>query len=225
MVDSYDSFGSSRFPLSITVGGSPATSAAQYDPGADAMVAFFRAVIEADCGAAWRQLVGQLDETSFLNIIDAAPVGDSITVEPSPENLTQRKEGWPLLAVYREGEPLTKERTTEYQCRTQNWAVDWVIGPLGVDTQRRVGSFVVQIENAITAALWHGYHPAYQGGVKQFVGIFSEIEVLSSSGPGHSDTVGLDKKTGYFGGSLVIQTVERMTFQSGATQADFEHDT
>jgi hypothetical protein len=52
--------------------------------------------------------------------------------------------------------------------------------------------------------------------------MFSEIEVTGSSGPGVSDIITVDKTTGYYGGSLVVETVERQTFQSGSELATFE---
>lgn len=216
MVASYDSFGASRFPLIPTE-----DCAENYDPGLGTIVALLSAAIEANCGDAWRVIVQRLDGDHFL-ADSTGPVSSIHTVVPSIQNLTQTKRAWPVLAVYREGEPVNAQKTIDYYTSTQKWSVDWIVGPLSPASQRKIGHFWIQIRNTIFAAITLGHHDAYQNGAYQFHGQFSEIHTTGAGGPAVSQELTTDKGQGYFGGSVTLETVERLTFQGDTSGIGFE---
>jgi hypothetical protein len=218
MIASLDSFGASRFPL--TQG---ETCAANYDPGQATIIGLLSAAIEACCGDAWRALTASLNNDHFLARSNN-PVGSVLTVQPNSQNLTQVKMAWPVLAVYREGEPTSGFYSIDYNNSTQRWSVDWIAGPFSPDTQRKIGALWVPISNAIRAAIVEGMHPAYQNGAYQFHGQFSEIRWITSAGPAVTQELTTDKGQGYYGGSVILETVERMTFQSDAAAAITDFD-
>lgn len=215
MVASYDSLGASRFPLTPT---DDIQAGIAYDRGLRAIIDLAVAAVEADVGDAWRQQTRQLDPSSKLYESET-PIATVIEYMPDPQNLTQVSNVWPILAVYREGEAQTEQQTIEYPVFTQQWGLDWIVGPLGPDAQRKIGHFWVQIRNAIWVAMKLGHHWAYQNGAYQFFGIFSELNPVSASGPAISQHLTGQGGSGYFGGSIVLQTKERLVFQSKA-QAD-----
>lgn len=217
MAGSFDSFGSSRFPLIPTAA---MHSAAHYDPGLATIIALVSAAVEADIGAAWRSMVQQLDATSFLHE-SIAPIGSVLTVLPTPQNLTQIKSEWPLLAVYREGTPARAPITIDYPAFTQNWAIDWIVGPLGPDTQRKIGHFWVQVRNSIWTAIETGHHLSFEDGAYQFFGQFVSIMPTGAEGPGVTQELSGGKGDGYFGGSVTLESVERLTYQNKATGDTF----
>jgi hypothetical protein len=218
MTASVDSFGASRFPLIAPATGEQ--SAAVYDPGLGSIIGLVKAAIENDIGAAWRRQIGKLDETSFL-VMSTSPIGSVLPLQPIPQTLTQIKSGWPVLAVYREGEPEDEWITAEIPGYKQRWSIDWIVGPIGPDIQRKIGHFWVPIVNSIRAAIHNGWHPAYDSGRQQFVGQFVQIRCVQSNGPGVSDQIQTEKGAGYYGGSIVLETVERFVAQSGAAIDEF----
>jgi len=218
MARSFDSFGASRFPLAATDG-----CAVNLDPGLAAISGLICAAVEADCGDAWRKIISELEATNFL-ASSTGPIGTVLTTIPTPQNMTQIKSTWPILAVYREGEPDIGSYSIDYRNITQRWSIDWVAGPFGPDTQRKVGHFWVKIRDSILSAITQGMHPSFDSGKYQFRGQFSEIWPISAAGPAVSDTLTTEKGSGYFGGSIILQTVERLTFQNNAAaiETDFE---
>jgi hypothetical protein len=216
MAASLDSFGGSRFPLTIQ------DSATIYDPGLASIVGLLSAAIEANCGDAWRSIVSRLGINSML-AESTGPVSSVLSgIKPNPANLAQLATALPVLAVYREGDPSYDNKSFDYTLRRQQWSVEWVIGPLGPDLQRKVGHFWVPVSNAIVVAIHEGMHPAYQAGAYQFHGQFSEINVLTSGGPAVAEDLTTDKGAGYFGGSVILETVERFTFQNDVAATGFE---
>lgn len=222
-------FGTSHFPVTqFAPDGGPLTSAGSLDKGKTAIYELLRAAVNYECGDAWRVLINQ--EDTYLkwqaedNRRDPAPIMDVITVMPSAQNLMQRKEVWPLLAVYREGEPTYENETIKIRVRKQQFSVDYIIGPLGADTQDRYGDFVLQVLNAMESAIENGRHPAYRNGVCPFQGVFSSVRIISSSGPACSEVTPEQKGGGYFGGALVLECVERSISQANAEIGTFERD-
>ena len=218
MARSFDSFGASRFPLAAVDG-----CAINLDPGLEAIASLLCAAVEADCGNSWRKIISELEANSFL-AESTGPIGSVLTMIPTPQNCTQMKSTWPVLAIYREGEPVVGSYSLDYRNLTQRWSIDWICGPLGPDTQRKVGHFWVKVRDSMLNAIIQGMHPAYDSGKYQFHGQFAEIWPTDSAGPAVSDTLTTEKGAGYFGGMIIIQTIERQTFQNNvsATESDFD---
>ena len=221
-------FGSTLFPVRDDLpGGGQLTSAGDLDRGKTALYELIFRAVNAECGDSWRALLQQADKEFFLvpdATDDSRPIMDILTVIPNSQNLTQRMQGWPLLAVYREGEPSTEAETMKLSVTKQNFSIDYIMGPVGTDSQDRFGDFVLQVVNAIKSVIKLGSHPAHRNGAPAFQGIFSNVVVLSQSGPACSEVTDQQAGAGYFGGSVTIQVTEREISQANSELGTFERD-
>jgi hypothetical protein len=221
-------FGSTLLPVrDTTEKGEPLSSAGTLDKGKNAILGLLEAAINYECGDAWRSLLQQGDKTFFLRgnaTGDAKPVMDIMTVTPNAQNLMERKADWPLLAVYREGEPTHQFETLKLRTSNQDWSVDYIMGPLGVDSQERYGDFVLQVLVVIEEVINQGSHPAYLDDMPVFQGVFSRIDVATTAGPGCSDVTPQEQGSGYFGGSAVLKSIERHVPQANTRIGKFPRD-
>lgn len=207
-----DGFGSTRFPVDPALVGSDVTAAA-LDPGQDAIIGLLKAAINADLGEAWSRLTQGLSFNHFtrkINLSESAPVNFTIDALPDSGAATQQLFDWPVLAVYPVGSPESFELTMSLEAERQNWAVAYIIGPLDVAWQRKLGrGFCRLVYRSIRRAIWNGYHPAFQSGKRQFFGQYSEIKTLGCDGPGVMELPAKDGVLGYYGIVVNLQTVER----------------
>jgi hypothetical protein len=207
-----DGFGATRFPVDEDLVGTDVT-AANLDPGQDAIIGLLKAAINADCGDAWKRITQGFSFTHFtrkVNLSDSLPVNFTIDALPDSGAATQMLFDWPVLAVYPVGSPEDFELTMSLQGTRQNWAVAYIIGPLEIAWQRKLGrGFCRLVYRSIRRALWKGYHPAYQNGQRQFFGQFSEIKTTGCEGPGVMELPAKDGALGYYGIVANLQTVER----------------
>lgn len=200
----HNGFGATRFPLPTV------TTGAELDPGAESLLRLLEAAINADAGDAWRSVLGILPPGHFLSKYENKPVGTASRTEVSIQNMAQFVARWPLLAVYREGEPTFEPCTTSFGYLVQNWSVDYIIGPLDPGDQKIIGSLCNPIARLIRTVLHHGYHPAYQNGVRQFMGQFSTIGTKAIQGPNVARDLSTGESgVGYFGMTIVVETRER----------------
>jgi hypothetical protein len=208
----FNSWGSSRFPLTVSAS---VDVASQLDTGLHAISGLCVAAIEANCQAAWLRFVSNSHDRHWLRS-SSKVVGHVLAgVRPDAQNLTQIGTDWPLLCIYRESsefEPIT----ASLMGRKQKWGVDWIVGPLDPASQIRFGAFWGQVLNSIAAAIVDGYHPSYLNGADCFHGEFVSIVPTSETGAGVSAELVNDKGAGYWGGSIVLESVERFVPQSGA---------
>jgi hypothetical protein len=77
------------------------------------------------------------------------------------------------------------------------------------------------VRNSIMTAIELGHHPSYLSGAYLFFGEFVSLNTVTSAGPAVSESLVNDRGAGYFGGSVVLESVERITYQNKATGDTF----
>jgi hypothetical protein len=213
-----DGFGSLRFPAPVV------DSAADLDPGHDAIVGLLETAINYELGDAWCAIVASLPANHFLKRDNlSTPVGYVSKVEITPQQMTQMKASWPLLSVYRQGEPeFSQFALNGLDVLKQEWSVDYVIGPLHVGHIVKIGAFCVQVARLIKVVLMHGYHPEYLSGARQFIGQFSSIECKSIQGPAVAAAMTDEAGSGYYGMTVQLETIERTVLDGYTDASTFE---
>lgn len=200
----YGGFGAQRFPAPTVA------SATALDPGHEAIIGLVQTAINSELGDAWRGIVANLSPDHFLvRPSITQPVGSVSSLEPSPQQMTQFKAEWPLLAVYREGDPELTWLTTGMRSWKQQWSVDYVIGPIKAAHVNKIGRFVIAVARVIDRVITLGYHPDYNNGVCAFFGQFTQIETKSIQGPGMSAMLTTESGAGYYGLTVTLESVER----------------
>lgn len=210
----YSSLGALTLPPNVAdVGDSLQTV---LDPALDKLVELFAAVITAELGA----------------VFDLAKVGTSLAgvdvvqtklpMAPSVAVLQRYKAAMPLLCVCRDGKATWDELTLHEERMTQQWSVDYVVGPLSLDDERKLGSIAVAALKAIRGTVSRGYHPAFEGGAYQFRAAYLGDDVIADgSGGARFSKVRLVESTigkarfadspdspEYLAASLVLETEE-----------------
>lgn len=204
MASLYGGFGSQRFPAPAV------TNAAALDPGHEAILGLIQAALNAELGDAWRAIVATLPAGHFLSRpASIQPVGYATTIETTPQQFTQVKAAWPLLAVYREGEPEMSWLTTGMRSWKQQWSVDYVIGPIDAAHVNKIGRFAIAVARVINRVITLGYHPDYNSGVCAFFGQFAQIETKSIQGPGVQQSLTEEAGSGYYGLTVTLESIER----------------
>lgn len=216
-----DGFGALRFPVATAVEG------IELDPGQASLLGLIKAAILAELGDTWTSLLATVDNAHPLNAKgNGTPVGTASLLEVTPQQMTQLLSSWPLLAVYRQGEPEFSQHTLGgYDVMRQEWSVDYVLGPLVAAHIIKLGPFCVAVRNVIKTVLMHGYHPTFRNGARQFFGEFVEVKVKSVQGPGLSASLGEEQGAGYYGLTVVVETTERTVLDGYAATGEFETDT
>lgn len=215
----YNGFGATAFPVSIP---DSTELVDALDHGRVAIAGLLRAAINAEVGTLWERVIRHLGPSHYLCRVtqrgqSSIPVMDVMLQEPNPGALQQRHSGWPLLAVYREGNPTTEGHSLYGSIRKQRWSVDWVVGPLDVSDFDRIGMVATKVADVVNYVIDEGWHPAFQNGTRQFYGQFVTIKVVDQQGPGVAQMIGEEKRTGYFGVSLILETGERKIKTDGWT--------
>lgn len=134
----------------------PVAAGDDLDPAQTMFLALFRAAINAELGEAW-QGIWQGD-SKFLTKL---PVESTFRTEPDLDNLRQTKQSWPILALYRSGEPTTDEFTLWQGRVTQSWRIEHVLGPVDVVSELKARPFLERERALITRVLSMGGHPVY----------------------------------------------------------------
>lgn len=213
----YGGFGGLRFPAPAVV------SAADLDPGHTAILGLLEAAINDELGDAWRGIVGGLGSGHYLaQATEIKPVGTPSTFELTPQLMSQFQAQWPVLAVYREGNPKLEWSSTQYRHWIQEWSVDYAIGPLQAAHIPRVGRFVIAVGRLIDNVIVNGYHPAYQNGARQFYGQFASLEPIAITGPGIAQSLTDGEPGGYYGLTVTLRSIERRVETGYANASTFE---
>jgi hypothetical protein len=208
----HNGFGATRFPIPGTI-----DSAYDVDPGQATILGLVEAAINAELGDAWRKMLGELPNTHpLIRGGSTNPVGVASPLEVTPQQMTQWKAAWPVLAAYRQGEPEFSWLSTERRQLKQEWSVDWVIGPLDAGQIIRLGRFTVAVARIVDAVISRGYHPAYKSGARQFFGQFASIETKSVQGPGIAQSLTEESGGGYYGLTVTLESIERDVMDGAA---------
>lgn len=137
------------------------------DPVRDVLLGLFEAAINAELGPAWRRVTAGMpgDQLSKLN-----PVAKTYGFEPKQEFLQQLKVGWPFLALHRSGTANHEPHTLESERITQPWTLHYILPPLEIGDQHKVGNVFQAVAKIVTLVVRERSHPAYQDGAVQFFG-------------------------------------------------------
>lgn len=133
------------------------------DTGRDVLLALFKAALNAELnqtsanGDAWTNAV------TGTPLAGTLPVQDELAMMPDADLVLQRKCAWPLLCVYRDGEPWAVEEFSLGRAKlTTRMHVDWILGPLDIASRYKLTSFMQRAAKVITLTCWEGGHPQYR---------------------------------------------------------------
>jgi hypothetical protein len=180
------------------------TTLVPLDPARHVLAELFKAAINAEFTAVWRKVTTR-------SLSDTLPVADTLEMEPSIQVMQQRKAVFPLLCVHRTGTANLDQITLFEDRLTQQWAVDYILGPLDVGDARKLQDICLAITKLIRLVVRQRGHAAYQSGALQFfhdTAQLASIEVKSIEGPGQASFVGDPKSTLYYAVTVMIETTE-----------------
>jgi len=173
------------------------------------IVGLFTAAINAEWSAAWNAVVGTLPTGHPFT--STVPVQDTLELEPTPQVMQQRKAAFPLLCVYTVGEATYDQITLQEERLTQEWGVDYILGPLDIGDIRKFGDICRGIGKLLRVVCRLRAHPAYESGALQFYegsGNLATIELTSQQGPGQASFAGDEGGTLYYAISFKLRTTE-----------------
>jgi hypothetical protein len=185
-------------------------NAANLDPGHEALIGLIETAINSELTATWRAVTAGLEPDHYLlrnNCVK--PVGYACAVETTDQQRTQFKAEWPLLSVYREGDPELVYYQNGYQSWKQNWSVDWIVGPLKTPHINKIGRLAIAVGRVICCVIDDGHHPDYHNDECQFFGQFAAVKSTSVVGPGVQHSMTEDAGSGYYGLTVTLETIER----------------
>src|SRR5690348_2629468 len=81
------------------VDGDVTDTLAPLDKARDGMLALFTTALNAELAGAWDKVVALVP-----SLAGSSPVADAVPFAPTPELMLQRKAGFPMLALARDGE-------------------------------------------------------------------------------------------------------------------------
>lgn len=203
--------------LTFPVAASAVTdSLAALDPARHEMAGLLAAAINGELGAPWAKIVATLPTGHMLR--GTTPVQDVVELEPDATNLGTRRNGWPLLAVYRQGKATVTWKFEARQTRTQRWNVDYILGPVAIDDVRKLGDILTAAGSVIGYVLMHGFyggHPsasppvaAYGTGIPFAIPV-SSVHLVGQTGPGWAKAEGMGAEAKpYYGITFEVETTE-----------------
>jgi hypothetical protein len=146
-----NTWGSLTFPIPAAD-----TNLSSLDPARDILLDLFEAALNSELQDAWDMAAGSVD------VLARTPVADKLAALPDLDAMRQRKAAFPLLAVARSHEPNAEDEFALWQNRiTSKWSIDYVLGPLDVGDQMRLGDVLVAAGKIIPAVIRNGGHKAY----------------------------------------------------------------
>ncbi len=193
------------------------------DPGRDMLLALFEAAINSELGAAWTAVTNALPAGHRLR--GTAPVQDTLPAVPLEQALTQRKSGWPLLCLHRDGRGEFAEYVMERDKLVQPWKLHWIVGPLDIIDQRKILDVGQAIAKVLRLVIRKRGHKAYQSGALQFfgdTGAFSSVELTGYSGPDQAVFGGDKSSTVFWAAEADIVTNELSDFVEGSEESELE---
>lgn len=207
----YERFGALTLPVTAT---DVTSTLAPLDPGRDVLLGLFQQAIVSELGGAWNQV----KPATVLNA--RSVVQHALPLEPTAENLRTLITEFPLLAVYRTGQATFEQHTLELWRLTQPWNVDYILGPLAIEDQRRLCDVLPAVAKVVTTAVERRGHPDYESGALQFfdgAGKFTACAVKSYElGPMRAG--GGDDSAVYWACSMRLETVEIEEFREGYSE-------
>lgn len=184
------------------------------DPGRDILLGLFRQAIISELGGAWDQVRADLSVTEMAS---ASVVNQTVPFDLRPQLARSFQFKFPVLAVYRTGDATFSEHTLVWDKLTQQWGVDYVLGPLPIEDVRRCGDILTAVAKTIALAIRRRGHPDYDSGSVQFfedAGRFSSVRPLSYAMGPASFSDGADSPI-YYTMSMKLETTELVADRDG----------
>lgn len=185
------------------------------DPGGDKLLALFRSAIVSELGELWAAAVATLPVSHRL--YGKAAVADTFPDEPIVELMSQRRAGFPLLALHREGPATYEEHTLEKDRMTQQWRLHYILGPLDVMDRRKLADMLVAVPKVVALVIRKRGHASYESGALQFfaaTGNFASVRLVNSQSGEVPFAEG--SGTAWHACQMVLETVELSGWRDGA---------
>lgn len=202
-----DSFGGLKLPISTAAPGNEGL--AGQDPARKVLLDLFAAAINYELGPIWTKVVAEFGTDHVLS--GTQPVQYKLELAPNPNVLEQVKVAWPLLTLHREGAGEYDDFTLSIRRLTQQWQLNYILGPTSIEDIRRVGDATVMAAKVIDAVIRNRGHNAYDNGAAQFgagKGSLSKVLLKSQEGPGQAALIGDEKNVLYYAITLNLETTE-----------------
>lgn len=132
------------------------TTLASLDPARDILLALLAAALTAELGPRWT------DAAAGTPLDGTVPVGSTLAHEPSLDTIREVKLKLPVLCVYRTGEATLTQHTLWRRRWSQDWAVDYILGPHDVGAERKMADVLVAAAKVIDLTIEQGGHRAYR---------------------------------------------------------------
>jgi hypothetical protein len=185
------------------------------DPAKRILADLFKAAINADTSAAWRNVVGYAGGPSGLGSTHALygtyPVnGEVLELEPDAVLMTQRRAKFPMLAIHRFGDGALEPFTLEESRFVQSWLLHWVMGPGDTAEAHKLLGIAVEIRRLVERVIRAKGHPAYQDGASVFGGAsgIGGITLARTQGPGQAKFGDSDEGTIFWAYTLELRITE-----------------
>ena len=190
---------------------------ASLDPARDQLLEFFKTVINSEFTEAWADVTDNPLGTSLT------PVADTLPAEPTQQVMTERKCGFPLLALHRDGTGVFEDYTLERDKLTQPWKLHYILGPLDVLGQRKLGDLCQAVAKTIRKVIRQRRHMSYQDGALQFFGNTSAlagIELNSYECGNAAFAASGEGTTIYYAAEMTLTTLELSDYVEGSEESD-----
>lgn len=146
-----NTWGALSFPIPAGVGTADLTA---LDPARDILLALLAAAITYELTPAWQVATAGTDLT--------VPVASRLPALDDLDTMRQRGATFPMLAVARSGDPQLGDEFTLWQNRiTSKWTIDYVLGPLEIGNQMKLGDVLTAVNKICAGTIRAGGHKAY----------------------------------------------------------------
>lgn len=149
---------------------------APLDPARSRLNELFKVAINYELSEVWRKITNQLSPKHQL--YGTLPVQDTLELRPTASVMLQRKASFPLLSVTRTGRAVWEQFTIETERRVQDWSLMYILPPLDVHDQRKVGDVLLAIPAIVRRVIRNHGHKAFENGALQFFGDASGIGAI-----------------------------------------------
>lgn len=193
------------------------------EPGRDQLLSLFQTAINEELNRSQTYSATSPWGTAATGtkLESKLPVADTTYRIISRAPLREREVTFPLLALYRTTFE-SDEWTLSIDRITQDWGLDYILGPLDEADYRRLGGALVAVPKFIGAVIRKQGHPAFESGAVQFgagKGHFSTVKLASGiEGPASWGQTGEGHE--FWACSMVLQTTELESLT--ADGGDFE---
>jgi hypothetical protein len=186
------------------------------DPARDRLLGLFGAALIAEMTATWD--VARVGTA----LSDQPVVADTLHQQPRRNVVREGNYDYPLLALYRVDKGEWSNYTLRLRKLTQNWRLDYIIGPLLLEDERKLAGALPWVPKIIDAVIESRGHSSYESGALQFeptTGGLASLE-LTGSEEGLAEWGEGDGKVEFYAASMTLRSVEIEDPEGGADSTD-----